>query len=86
MRLQRLQVPEKYIPFVNMALVRAQDTSPHQLEALFQQKLKLCSVVFDMTDPMENARWDDFHFFGPRMSTFPNYGLTVYCVGGASSR
>lgn len=34
-----------------------QDTSQHQREALFQQKLKLCTVVFDMTDPMENSRW-----------------------------
>lgn len=33
-----------------------QDTQPYQREALFQQKLKLCSVVFDMTDPMENSR------------------------------
>ncbi|CAN0216763.1 unnamed protein product [Scytosiphon promiscuus] len=32
------------------------DTSQHQREALFQQKLKLCTVVFDMTDPMENSR------------------------------
>ncbi|CAN0489432.1 unnamed protein product, partial [Hapterophycus canaliculatus] len=33
-----------------------QETSQHQREALFQQKLKLCTVVFDMTDPMENSR------------------------------
>eukprot|EP00903_Cladosiphon_okamuranus_P015578 g14383.t1 len=32
------------------------DTAQHQREALFQQKLKLCTVVFDMTDPMENSR------------------------------
>lgn len=34
-----------------------QETAQHQREALFQQKLKLCTVVFDMTDPMENSRW-----------------------------
>lgn len=35
----------------------SQETAQHQREVLFQQKLKLCTVVFDMTDPMENSRW-----------------------------
>ncbi|CAN0015862.1 unnamed protein product [Pylaiella littoralis] len=39
----------KELPFLR-------ETPQHQREALFQQKLKLCTVVFDMTDPMENAR------------------------------
>ena len=43
--------------FFFCSYVFVQDTSLHQREALFQQKLKLCAVVFDMTDPMENSRW-----------------------------
>lgn len=42
---------------VAVLLFAMQDTSQHQREVLFQQKLKLCTVVFDMTDPMENSRW-----------------------------
>lgn len=54
-----------------------QDTSQHQREALFQQKLKLCTVVFDMTDPMENSRSDTIK--GQSNDEDPHVvGLTVY--------
>ncbi|CAN0392811.1 unnamed protein product [Discosporangium mesarthrocarpum] len=33
-----------------------QDTPPQKREALLQQKLQLCSVVFDMSDPLEDRR------------------------------